>query len=255
MSIKNGVQKYHFGKGRIVVFERDAFGNVGQGFYVGNCPEFKISNSTEKITHSESMSGKNRQDVDLVKSVSSEVSLVLESLDKKNAGLLVWGTDVTISGVTAEEYEFPTVEVGGIYSIPNGINITDIEIVDSHTPSANTLVEGTHYEIEPKFGTVQIKSLSGVTQPIKATFDTEDVTAIPFFTENRKYRFIRFEGINLNDNSNVVVEIYKTAFDPSTDISLIGDDLAKFELKGAALVDDTRDTDPNLGGFGRIIQF
>jgi hypothetical protein len=46
--------------------------------------------------------------------------------------------------------------------------------------------------------------------------------------------------------------LWNGAFDTPTDFSLIGDDFAKFELKGSLQVDETRKANSELGGYGRI---
>ncbi len=57
-----------------------------------------------------------------------------------------------------------------------------------------------------------------------------------------------------NINKGTVVELYRVVFDPVSDFDLINDELAQFELTGSVLYDDTRNLDPVLGGFGRLVQ-
>ena len=80
-------------------------------------------------------------------------------------------------------------------------------------------------------------------------------TEIGIFTQALPERFLRLEGINTaQGNAKVLVELYRVAFDPLKEISLISDDYNKFEMEGSLLADATKPFDAALGQFGRIIQ-
>jgi hypothetical protein len=97
------------------------------------------------------------------------------------------------------------------------------------------------------------------TQPFKLEYDRGAYDSVPFFTSQAPTRFLRFEGLNLGNpgaglSDKFVVELYIVQFDPVTDLSVIGDDFGKFELKGGLQLDDTRVSNSALGGYGRIIK-
>nr|CUV15800.1 protein of unknown function [Ralstonia solanacearum] len=50
------------------------------------------------------------------------------------------------------------------------------------------------------------------------------------------------------------MELYRVAFDPLKELSLISDDYNKFEMEGSLLADPTKPFDAVLGQFGRIVQ-
>jgi hypothetical protein len=51
----------------------------------------------------------------------------------------------------------------------------------------------------------------------------------------------------------VILDLYRVAINPTKDLSLISEELQRFELSGRVLADTTKVNDPALGQFGRII--
>ncbi len=92
-------------------------------------------------------------------------------------------------------------------------------------------------------------------KPFKATYVFGMVTEIGIFTQPLPERYLRLEGLNTaQGNAKVLVELYRVAFDPLKELSLISDDYNKFEMEGSLLADATKPVDAVLGQFGRIVQ-
>ncbi len=249
--------EYLYGKGKVAVCERGASGEVGAVFYLGNCPELKISSSADKLTHFESETGRNTQDREIIKTLSAEFTITLENIARKNLALMWWSTVVENEQAAAVDFEFETGLVAGdIRIIENGFNISNLAIKDSAMSPAT--VDVAKYNYDADFGVVEFLDVGGFTQPFKATFDQGASESVPMLTAERPSRFLRFEGINLGNpgeaNDKILVELYNAAFDTPTDFSLIGDDFGKFELKGSLQVDETRKANSELGGYGRIVK-
>lgn len=252
--LSNTQQDYYLGNGRVAFFERNADGTTGKGVFAGNCPDFKITLTTEKKEHFESMSGKNLKDRDIVTQVGAEFSLTVESLDDANLALLVWGVKQSIAAAINQTYTIVAPAINALYRVPNGFNLSNVVLKDSGDDSL--LVEGTHYEIDAAFGMIKVLSLATVAANIVVTYDRGAATAMPFFTGERPHRFGSFLGVNKGNGAQQkeLWEIYDMVFDPVSDLSLIGDDFGKFELKGSCLVDVAREADANFGGFGRRLR-
>lgn len=250
--------EYLFGKGSVMVAERDANGSVSKVLYVGNCPELKVSGSVDRIKHYESESGVNRQDRNIVKTSEMEFSLVTENMSNDNLALIFWGGNATIDADTAAVHTFPTgIVAGETHIVPNAFALTPTFLKDSAGTPAT--VGTTKYELNNDFGTIKFLDVAGFTQPFKLTYDTAAVESVPFLTTQSPTRFIRFNGFNLaNPGISVpqkfVVELYLAQFDLPSDVSFIGDDFGKFEMKGALQLDETRSSNSDLGGYGRIIK-
>lgn len=68
-------------------------------------------------------------------------------------------------------------------------------------------------------------------------------TQVDSFTAGQPELYLRFEGLNTaEDNSPVVIEVFKFAVDPTQDLSLISDTMQSFVLQGSVLKDDKRAT-------------
>src|ERR1044072_8015948 len=98
--------EYLYGKGKIAVCERGANGAVGAVFYLGNCPELKISSSADKLTHFESETGRNTQDREIIKTLSAEGTITLENIARKNLALMWWSTVVENERAADVEFDF-----------------------------------------------------------------------------------------------------------------------------------------------------
>lgn len=248
--------EYLFGKGKVSLAERDANGAVSKVLYLGNCPELKFSGSTEKVTHFDSQSGLNTQDRDIVKSVSMEMSVTLESISNDNLAILVWGQATTVASAPTQSHFFPEDIANGEYHmVPNGFNISVPVLKDS--AGSPVTVPTTKWTIDPDFGVVHFLDVATYTQPFELEYTRGAYDNVPFFTTQRPQRFLRFEGLNLGNpglsySDKYVVELYNIGLDPVSDLSLIGEDFGKFELKGSVQVDESRVSNALLGGYGRI---
>lgn len=252
------MNEYLFGKGKVSLAERDVNGAVSKVLYLGNCPELKISGSSDRVDHFESESGANVRDRSIIKTSQLEMSVTLESVTDDNLALLVWGNKATSAAAAAQSYTFPSgIADDETHIVPNGFNMTSAVLKDS--AGSPVTVPTSKYTIDTSFGVIQFLDVASYTQPFKLEFNRGAYASIPFLQTQAPTRFLRFEGLNLgNPGTNLsqkwLVELYIVQFDLASDISLIGDDFGKFELKGALQQDDTRVANTALGGFGRIVK-
>ncbi len=132
--------------------------------------------------------------------------------------------------------------------------VSALVVVDSAgTPATLTL--GTHYTADTDFGSIQFLDFTGLTAPYKASYTYGVATEIGIFTQPLPERYLRLEGLNTAQaNAKVLVELYRVAFDPLKELSLISDEYNKFEMEGSLLADTTKPYDALLGQFGRIVQ-
>ena len=250
--------EYLFGKGKVMLLERDANGVVSEGLYVGNCPELKFSSSAEKLKHIESMTGTNAQDREIITQLTMEMSVTLESISDDVLALLVWGTKNTIAAATGQSHFFPSgILAGETHIIPNAWNISNAVLKDS--AGSPVTVDSADYTLDTDFGTIKFNDVSGYTQPFELEFDKGAAVGVPLLKTTQPARFLRFEGKNLGNPGlsyadTFIVELYNIGFDPPADMGFIGNEFAKFELKGSVNSDDTRSDDNALGAYGRIIK-
>jgi hypothetical protein len=155
--------------------------------------------------------------------------------------------------VTDEPVGGATPVVGDRYFLAHP-KVSALVVVDSAgTPATLTL--GTHYTADTDFGSIQFLDVTGLTAPYKASYTYGVATEIGIFTQPLPERYLRLEGLNTAQaNAKVLVELYRVAFDPLKELSLISDEYNKFEMEGSLLADTTKPYDALLGQFGRIVQ-
>lgn len=247
---------YFSGQGRVYIGARDSNGNPQGLTYVGNVPELKVSLSVETLEHKESTSGQRLTDLQIITAKKGEFSCILEDFVAANLELALYGTTTsTTSGtVTAEALPNP-VTVGSLYLLAHQ-NVSSVVVNDSTTPTPLTL-PAAQYSVNAKHGSIVIndKTTGGpYTEPFKVDYSYGAASAVAMFKTPLPERWVRFEGLNTADgNKEVVIDLYRVAINPAKELSLITDELMKFELSGQVLADTLKPAAGDLGQFGRIV--
>lgn len=137
---------------------------------------------------------------------------------------LVVGQRVTVGGVTGADAAFINGKVATVLTATGAavtvdLNTTGKTIVGT---SAKVFTEGDAITVDYTYAT-QYK--------------------VDGLTTGSKELFMRFEGLNTaEDNSPVVIEVFKFSTDPFKELALIGDGVQSFVLEGSVLADTTRQT-------------
>ena len=246
---------YFSGQGRVYVGARDPSGHPLGLNYVGNVPELKVSLSVETLEHQESTSGQRLTDLQLIKTKKGEFSCTLEELIPVNLSLALYGTTTAQNGgtVTAETLPSP-VAVGNLYLLSKQ-NVSNLVIRDSATPPKMFALE--HLRLNARHGSIVFNDLTTdgpYTEPFQVDYAYGTATSTAMLTQPLPERWIRFEGLNTADgNREVVIDLYRVAINPAKELSLITDELLKFELSGQVLADTVRPANGELGQFGRLV--
>lgn len=241
-------------QGRVFLGKRDAAGNPIELRTPGNVAELKLSLKTDVLEHYESQSGQRSLDHRMIKQKSATVTLTIEEFTKENLALALYGNYTTGATGTVTDEPLPTVvAVGDRYPLAHPLVSTLVVKDSAATPATLTL--DTHYTADPEFGAIQFLDLAAFVQPFKASYSYGAVTEIGIFTQPLPERFLRLEGLNTaQGNAKTLVELYRIAFDPLKELSLISNEYNKFEMEGSLLADPTKPLDATLGQFGRIVQ-
>ena len=244
---------YFSGQGRVYIGARDSNGNPQGLTYVGNVPELKLSLLVETLEHKESTSGQRLTDLQIITAKKGEFSCTLEDFVVANLELVLYGTTTsTTSGTVTEETLPNPVTVGSLYLLEHH-NVSAVQIKDSD----GRPLPATQYTVNAKHGSVVIndKTTGGpYTEPFKVDYSYGAYSAVAMFKAPLPERWVRFEGLNTADgNREVVIDLYRVAINPAKELSMITDDIMKFELSGQVLADTLKPADGDLGQFGRIV--
>lgn len=245
---------YFSGQGRLLIGDvyADQEGNKTGFRKVGNVPSLKISFETEELEHKESRTGNRLTDKKIEIGRTAETTFLLEQWNKENIAFALHGAQNAISGSSVADHVFTDASpvVGKVY--PVGFSgLTAVTVEDS---LAAALVEGTHYEVNAEHGSIEVLDMAAFTAPLQADFTYAAEDQIGIFNDTPDEVMLRFEGLNMADGGQaVIVALYKVKTKPLSELLLIQDEFAQYEIVGELLLDSNRSSSAVLGQFGRII--
>lgn len=248
---------YFSGQGRVYLAKRSAVGQPLDLRWVGNVPDLKISLAVEKKDHKESSSGQRLTDFELITGKSGEVTCTLEEFSQENLELVLYGVtqDVTAGTVTGEALAVGVL-AGSMRLLANQF-VSAVTVTDS-TPTTPKTLAVEKYKVHAQQGAIEFLDLTTggpFVQPFKVAYSNGAAKRVGMFKAPQPELWLRFDGVNTADgNKRVIVDLYKVTVDPTKDLSLISEDVQKFELAGMVLADQNKDVDSEFGQFGRVIQ-
>ena len=244
---------YFSGQGRVFIGTRDPNGHADGLQFVGNVPELRISPSVETLEHQEAQSGQRLTDLQILRSVSAEFTCVLEELLPVNLALALYGNAHTVAPGTVTDERLPNpLKPGHLYPLAKQ-NVSGVVVRDA----ANATLPATQYSVNARHGSLTLLDATTggpYVQPFQVSYSFGAAQSTAMFTQPLPERWIRFEGLNTaNANREVVIDLYRVSINPTRELSLISDELMRFELSGRVLADLSRPSDGDLGQFGRMV--
>ena len=210
---------------------------------VGNVASLTIAVEREEFEHKESCSGARAIDLTITQEISATVTMVLESLNRENLALALFGTSSTITG-TSVVNENIIARLDKFVPVAH-IKISNVVVTD--VGAATVFVLDTDYNLNAEFGTICPLSTGGITDletlEIDYDFATQDeVEAITSSTPPE--RALRFEGLNTAaaPNTEFLVDVFRFQGAPLAELALIQDEVSQMSIEGDALVDPFKPT-------------
>lgn len=251
-------ESYYFGQGKLWIAEIGAGGVLGDWVWLGDVSELTGQGNETRVQHRESFSGVNAMVRDFGKEAGMTWNATMHQLDTDNVGRFTRSRmSAQIAGtVTGEQLPNP-VEDDELITL-DYMNVTDLVITDSLTPTPATLVRGTHYDYDI-FGDVEILTLPtspAPTFPLLAAYSHGATKQAAFLAGTDKNYALKFKGKNLAENgAPVLVELYKTSAGLLQQLSLItsGNQLAGSPVTFTTLLDSSKPASGDLGQFGRFV--
>ena len=162
MPIKHVTNEYLIARGRVYFDPYDAQENLTGEIPLGNCPDIKISISSEKWEHFSSEEALREKDGGGVIQVNRSGGISCDNFSPSNAALWLSGTHekkTQAAGTVADERRgvIPgrQYQLGATAANPLGVrNVTGISVQSSD--GATTYVAGDDYNVDPETGRVQI---------------------------------------------------------------------------------------------------
>lgn len=244
------------GQGKVLVGNRLPTGLPDILRWIGNASKFEISLEEDSIERNESYSGSRLPLRRATRSRKGTLSIVFDEFTKDNMALALLGAATAVAAGSAQvgvalaaTVGNPAV-VGSILALPSK-NVSAVAIKDS-TGSPKTLTAGTNYTLDAFAGTIEIIDITTggpYVMPLKADFTPGAVNVVGAFKLATPELYVRMDGINTDDGSRVICDLYRSRVSTTKNFGLITDDFADFELSGTVLADLTRATSSTGGQF------
>lgn len=222
--------------------------------FLGNVPEGAMQLQTDFFSHSESTTGQRLEDLRIARAKSSRINITLEDFSKENLALGLYGASSSVTAGSVSNEAVPSGLLAGDFVRTAKPNISALVVTDSAGTPA-TLTAGTHYEItSAAHGTIKILNVASFVQPFKLAYSNAIATNINMLTQNAQELWLRFDATEtVPGQGNKLVELYRVAFDPTSDFQLLHQEIGRLPLAGSALYDSTKAADAVLGQFGRVV--
>ncbi|AUR95994.1 major tail protein [Vibrio phage 1.215.B._10N.222.54.F7] len=249
----NNVESFYYsGQGVVMLAEYDENHNLLGYRPIGNVNALSIGIETTRTEHRESQTGARGIDRVITTEVNANVSMTIENFIQENLALGLYGSSAVLAAATDIEQAAKVRHLGMVEALV-ALDVTNVVVTDVLASPTITYELDKNYRVNTDAGsiywlTVEEQTAAGAANVITAT----DTVAVKYDhgeqkvlqgleTSNAPVRALRFEGLNtVENNSPVVVEIYKFETAPLAEYALINEEIANIELSGNALADNSR---------------
>lgn len=220
-------ENYYYGQGKVFLAPRD---NKRAFRWVGDVSSLKMAFSYEQQITKSSRGGQLYQNQRIITGASGSISSTWHNFSVENLALLL--------GAQAMDEPFSFNEQ---FSLPDGIVKGDI-IALPHTAVFNVRINGLEYDIDyvidRQFGTVEFL-ITPESGPLTAEYDHLYNQWLPFFSAQPQEFYLRFQGINLAEESPILLELYRVSIDPLAVLEMIsnGSDISAIDMTSLILPD------------------
>lgn len=234
-------------QGKVWLAERDANGQPINPIWVGNAPSLQLQLETETLAKTDSYSGNRLQIGQLNTSKTATINVTFDEWTASNLALAFYGAKTTVATSTVTAEALPTTLAAGEVVRLDHPFVSAVTVDDG----GGELVAGTDYVIESANSGL-LKFLLPPTDPVTVDYSYAASESLSVFTTQAPERWLLLDGVNTaNNNSPVLLDLFKVQFAPVSDLDLITDEYGSISLTGTVLF-DTLNSGAGLGGFGRI---
>lgn len=229
--------QYYSGQGALLLAERVA--DVPQGYRpVGNVSALSLTIETTVFEHKESCSGTRGIDLEIVQEINVTMAMTMESLDKENLAIVLYGSSSEIVGAAAAD---ETVTSRHDLWVPMAnINVSAVVVGDDAIPTT-TYVLDVDYELNEVAGAIKVLSTGSIPDATVIFLDytygvQDDIQAVE--SGSPPVRAAMFQGLNTAESDKpVVVYVHKASFQPLAELALINEELTQMEVEAKVLAD------------------
>jgi len=254
--VSQSIEQYFYGQGKILIARRTNNGTKPKWRRAWDVSALTLALAVESFTHKESMTGQKEDRRKIITGRTATANMTMHNIDTANLALTLHGEENVVVGGSITGESLPAaLEIGDIVLLDHP-GVSNLVLTDSSGTPAT--LDEEHYHLDPAYGHIEILGLpSGPapTQPFKAAYTHSGLSQVGVFAATPPEIMVRYNGINLAENgAAVVVDLWRMATDPLSELALINNDqaLAGMPLSATILSDAMQPVDSTLGRFGRI---
>jgi len=231
-------------------------GTPGMGYLVNIRPigcmnsSLTTTPSTEEGEIKESCSGARSVAKVYDKSKSLGIKLSMRSFDRHMLASAFFSESVLVGAGTVTGEVLPTVVADDVIVLRHP-GATSVVLTDSAATPV-TLALDTHYKLlNAKHSTYQIMNVTGLTQPLKASYSYDAYGNMAALTKSRITKGLLFTGEN--DEGDIArIMIPQVSIKMSGEFDWLSEEPASLDLEGQALYSSALNLQSDFGGFMRI---
>lgn len=236
------------GAGAVYFDRKDGSGNKTGERHLGNCTDFTVNTTIEKVEKYSSMQSAKRLYKSVIKSIKATGKITLEEYDMENLALALLGNTgvVTEAGATVVDEAFIAHLDRWSKLLHRNVSAAGITVKDS----ANVAVPAGNFEVDLISGRIRVLSnntasiLDGEACKVSYTCVAETYPKIVGAAVGKIEGLVRFIG-DPTSGPKYEMEAWNCSVQPEAEIGLISDDFKNFVLN-LEIMDDTTNhpTDP-----------
>lgn len=263
---KPDTRDIYLGRGRVLLASLDPTTLKPVHFrHIGNCPGFVLNVESEKLEHQNSRSGVRSIDREITLSQKVGITITLDEVlnfdnlayffsgtaekDVANAATSTTVTDRLLhaDALKGRSYELTTSGGARLYDLSPTVAHLVVKSGSGAVGAAATLVEGTDYEVDRKWGMVHLLSTSSTFVDghnlwfsYTSQASEKPIDQVTLLTQSKLSVFLRFIGINpANSDSEVCVDLHSVSLSADGELPLIGEEFGTLNLTGTAERNET----------------
>lgn len=244
------------GQGKVLVGTRLSTGLPGPMRWLGNASVFRVGQNEDTVERKESYTGNRLPNRRMTRGRGGELTITFDEYSKENmAWALLAENTLVAAGSPVSNWVAPTGYVVGDTILVPAKNLSVVTVIDS-TGSPKTLPVG-QYTLDAFAGSIQLDDLTiggPYVQPFKVSYTPGAVNVLGSFKKVATEVYVRLDGINTDDGSRVIVDVFRNRLSPARQVDFINEDFNDFELVGAVLADLTRASGSAGGQFYSLTQ-
>lgn len=240
---------FYYGQGKLYLARRNTAGQALSWRWVGDVSALDLELEFDEKKTKGSAGGQLVTMQRYISAISGKITSTWHEYSAENLRELLYGDHVSRSPNVWTQDTLPVgIAAGDRISLSNqqvfGVKIDGV-------------TDGVDYVVDALWGVINWIT-TPQTQPVVVKYGHAGNETLPILNHQGEEFSLRYEGINLaENNSPVLVEIYRVKFDPISKMALLNkdEDLSGLETSAEILYDFSKNEDPLLGRLGRVVIF